>query len=335
MLHGALRELEPDFWRAPSAHNTQPWVLGYRADRVEVGWDPARALGRGDPTGRDLRLSLGAFVECCLIVSADAGLAVDFRPGYSEPDRRVGYLVAAPAGYATPFRTADVRRRMTSRVGYEPGPLGEDVVAELRDLAWAAGGDVRAGACQDLRRMLRAADRHLFGTPPVTRELRQWLRLTPRHPDYRLDGLTDRALTLTRPQAAALRAVLAPGAYGLLRRAGLPGLLAATSRGVLDDDGQVLILVAPPCCGPGSQVAMGRVLLRQWLALARRGYATHPLSQVLDCPATRDALAARLGIDDPRRLLSLFRAGRPAAPAARSYRVVSRAVPGPGARGGR
>jgi len=335
MRHGALRELEPDFWRAPSAHNTQPWVLRYRDDRVEVGWDPARALGRGDPTGRDLRLSLGAFVECCLIVSADAGLAVDFRPGYSEPDRRAGHLVGAPAGYATPFRTADVRRRMTSRVGYEPGPLGEDVVAELRDLARAAGGDVRAGARRDLRGMLRAADRHLFGTPPVTRELRGWLRLTQRHPDYRLDGLTDRALALSRPQAAALRAVLAPGAYGLLRRAGLPRLLAATSRGVLDDEGQALVLVAPPFCGPGGQVAMGRVLLRQWLALARRGYATHPLSQVLDCPATRDALAARLGIDDPRRLLSLFRAGRPAAPAARSYRVVSRAVPGPGARGGR
>lgn len=321
MPHGALRELEPDFWRAPSAHNTQPWVLRY-GDDVEVGWDPARTLRRGDPSGRDLRLSLGAFVECCLIVSADAGLAVDFRPGYDEPGRRVGYLVAAPAAYATPFRAADVRRRMTSRVGYEPGPLGEDMVAELRDLARAAGGEVRAGACRDLRGMLRAADRHLFGTPPVTRELRWWLRLTPRHPDYRVDGLTDRALALSRPETAGLRAALAPGAYGLLRRAGLPRLLAAASRGVLDYEGQVLVLVAPPGCGPGGQVAMGRVLLRQWLALARRGYATHPLSQILDCPATRDALAARLGIDDPRRLLSLFRAGRPAAPTARSHRRV-------------
>ena len=69
---------------------------------------------------------------------------------------------------------------------------------------------------------------------------------------------------------------------------------------------------------------MGRVLLRQWLALSRRGYAIHPLSQILDCPPACDALAQRLGIDDAGRLLSLFRVGRPVAPAARSYRRVAR-----------
>jgi hypothetical protein len=315
----ALRELEPDFWRAPSAHNTQPWVLRYGDDAVEVGWDPSRALRQGDPTGRDLRLSLGAFVECCLIVCADAGLAVDFEPGYDEPCLRAGMLAGAPAAYATPFAAADVRRRMTSRVAYHPGTLTNDEVAELRDLARAAGGDVRLAACRNLRGMLAEADRHLFGTPPVARELRRWLRLTPRHPSYRLDGLTDQALDLSRLEASGLRAVLAPGAYGLLRRAGLGRLLAAASRGLLDYDGQVLILVAPPCCGRDGQVAMGRVLLRQWLALARRGYATHPLSQILDYLPTRDAVAQRLGIGDPERLLSLVRVGRPAA---RSFRRV-------------
>jgi hypothetical protein len=318
----ALRELEPDFWRAPSAHNTQPWVLRYGNDAVEVGWDPARALRHGDPTGRDLRLSLGAFVECCLIVCAGAGLAVDFEPCYDEPGLRAGRLAGGPAAYATPFAAADVRRRITSRVAYHPGALSDDEVAELCDLARAAGGDVRLEACRKLRRMLAEADQHLFGTPPVARELRRWLRLTPRHPRYRLDGLTDQALDLSRFEASGLRAVLAPGAYGLLRRVGLGRLLAAASRGLLDYDGQVLVLIAPPGCGPEGQVAMGRVLLRQWLALARRGYATHPLSQILDCGPTRDALAVRLGIGDPERLLSLVRVGRPAAPAARSFRRV-------------
>jgi hypothetical protein len=320
----ALRELEPDFWRAPSAHNTQPWVLRYGDDAVEVGWDPARALRHGDPTGRDLRLSLGAFVECCLIVCADAGLAVGFEPGYDEPCLRVGSLVSAPAPYATPFAAADVRRRMTSRVAYQPGTIGGDLLAELRELAQEAGGDLRQGACRHLCGMLSEADRHLFGAPAIARELRAWLRLTPRHPRYFLDGLTDRALALSRLEACALRAVLAPGAYVPLRRAGLPRMLAAASRGLLDYDGQVLVLVASPGCGPGGQVAMGRVLLRQWLALSRRGYAIHPLSQILDCLPARDALAQRLGIDDAGRLLSLFRVGRPVAPAARSYRRVAR-----------
>jgi hypothetical protein len=111
-----LTELEPDFWRAPSAHNTQPWVLRYHDSSVEIGWDPAYALAASDPTGRDLRLSLGAFAETCLIVCANAGLAVGFRPDLTEPARRIGHLVAATQPYATPFTTEDVRRRTSGRV---------------------------------------------------------------------------------------------------------------------------------------------------------------------------------------------------------------------------
>ncbi len=170
--------------------------------------------------------------------------------------------------------------------------------------------------------MLDRADRHVFGTLPAARELRQWLQLTPLHPGYRLDGLTDRTLALSRLEAAGLAAALAPGAYGLRRRAGPPRFLAEASRRLLDGDGQALVLVAPPDCGTQGQVAMGRVLLRQWLALSRRGYATHPLSQIIDCPATRTALARALALDDPLRLLSLARAGRPVAATPRSDRRV-------------
>ncbi|MEV0974198.1 hypothetical protein [Microtetraspora glauca] len=319
----ALRELEHDFWRAPSAHNTQPWVLRYGPDGVEIGWDPERALPVSDPTGRDLRLGLGAFVECCLIVCADAGIAVDFEPGHRERDLRVGRLVASAAPYATPFSAEDVRRRGSSRVPYEPGRLPEPVVEELlQEAEQESGGAVRLLPCRDLTRLLRAADRHQFGTPEVVTELREWMRLTPSHPRYRLDGLTDRALALGRTEALGLRAALSPAAYGVLRHLGLPYLLAAASGGLLDYDGDVLVLVAPPGCDADGQVAMGRVLLRQMLHLARHGLSTHPLSQIIDAPATRDGLAALLGVDAPDRLLHVARAGRPIGPAARSARIV-------------
>jgi hypothetical protein len=119
---------------------------------------PRCALPLSDPTGRDLRLGLGAFVECCLIVCADAGIAVDFRPDYSEPHRRIGRLVAALEPYHTPFSTGDVRRRTSSRVVYEPGQLRDEVVAELGDLAAAEGGEVHRVPCRELAGLLRDAD---------------------------------------------------------------------------------------------------------------------------------------------------------------------------------
>jgi hypothetical protein len=53
---------------------------------------------------------------------------------------------------------------------------------------------------------------------------------------------------------------------------------------------------------------------RRWSARTRRssshGCATHPLSQIIDCPHTRGRLSRILGIDDEDRLLNLTRAGR-------------------------
>ncbi|MBB2910872.1 hypothetical protein FHS43_002135 [Streptosporangium becharense] len=311
----SLSALESDFWRAPSAHNTQPWVLRYSDDAVEVGWDPGRVLPEGDPTGRDLRLSLGAFVECCLVVCAGAGLRVGFR--VEEGPHRVGVLHRAGEPYDTPFTVEDVRRRASARGGYRPGRLDARLVEELAGY----GGELRRVPCRELTGLLREADRDLFGDAPVTAELRHWLRLAPSHPRYRLDGLTDRALALSRAEALGLRAALSLLAHPLPRRAGLPRALAAASRGLLDHDGDVLVLVAPKDCGPAGQVTMGRVLMRQWLALSRHGHATHPLSQIIDRAGTRAALARLLGVDDPARLMNVARVGRPAGPPTRSARL--------------
>ncbi|NED56102.1 nitroreductase, partial [Micromonospora aurantiaca] len=138
----AFHALEPLCWRAPSAHNTQPWRLRYERWAITVGWDPADALPAGDPTGRDLRLSLGAFVETCLIVAADAGLRLDWAADHDESDRRVGRLRPGRQPYRTPFRTADVWDRRTHRGRFTGGP-DADVVAAVDAVARRAGGAVR------------------------------------------------------------------------------------------------------------------------------------------------------------------------------------------------
>jgi hypothetical protein len=201
-----MRALEPDFWRAPSAHNTQPWVLRYHDRTVEIGWDPSRELPAGDPTGRNLRLSLGAFVETCLIVCADAELNARFDQDHDEATHRIGYLAPANTPYTTPFTTQDVRDRRTGRGAYVPGRLDGNLVTRLEKPAAEESAEVRRMRSRELIGLLRAADEHLFATPPVARELREWLRLNPRDPRYEQDGVTDRALGLTRRQSRRLRA---------------------------------------------------------------------------------------------------------------------------------
>ncbi|MEH1031178.1 hypothetical protein V6W11_25835 [Micromonospora profundi] len=290
-----LRANEAICNRAPSAHNTQPWRPEYHADRIVIDVDAARSLPDSDPTGRDLALGIGAFVETCLIVSAELGLSVAAAPGPQ--------LIPAANRYRTPFTIADVEARRVARGPYEPGYVDADVIADLEP-------GIAHVPARDLAPDLEVADRWMFGTPAVAVELRDWLRLSPRHPRYHLDGLTDRALALSRSEAWALSAALR--AYRVTRRLGLAALLAASGRGLLRYDGSVLVLLADG----DDRIAAGRRLLRTWLTLARHGLAVHPLSQLLDCPATAARLAERVG----GQPLAVFRVGHPLAEPVRSAR---------------
>jgi hypothetical protein len=296
-----LRAREAVFRRAPSAHNTQPWVLEYGPDAVHIGVDPARSLPVSDPTGRDLGLGLGAFVETCLVVAADAGLAVTAVAAGPAAVR----LVAADTVYPTPFTAVDVEARRVARGRYVPGALPPAVLDGL------PSGLVHLPA-RDLAADLVAADRWLFGTTAVARELHDWLRLRPRHPRYALDGLTDRALELSPFEARFLDGALRT--YRFTCRLGLPAVLAAAGRGLLRYDGSVLVLVGAP---GESRVDAGRRLQRTWLELGRHGLAVQPVSQLLDCPTTAVRLAERVGAEP----LAVFRAGRPCAEPVRSARL--------------
>ena len=296
----ALRQREALFRRAPSAHNTQPWTIDYRDDEIVIGADPDRSLPDSDPSGRDLALGLGAFAETCLIVAADAGLPV--ACDLSDP-RRIR-LVPAAERYDTIFHRADIEARRVNRGPYEPGLLDLVVLAGLEPGIVHVRSRALAGD-------LAEADRWMFGTPPVARELRAWLRLNPRDPRYHRDGLTDRALGLSPLEARVLSAALR--AYPLTRRLGLPALLAASGQNLLRYDGSVLVLT-----GRGDDPRdAGRRLLRTWLRLARFGLAVHPLSQLLDCPATAARLAGRVGATP----LAVFRVGYPRHETARSARL--------------
>ncbi|MGW0663978.1 hypothetical protein [Streptodolium elevatio] len=315
----AMRALAAQCGRAPSAHNTQPWQLRYEDSGVGVYWDPMRALPVSDPTGRDLFLGLGAYLETCLVVAAGAGLGADVVVDVDRAARRVAWLVPAAEPYATRFTADDVASRRSARGPYAAGPLPDDVLDEAAALVEDAGG-IRHLPARALAPLLARADRWMFAAPEVTAELREWLRLRPSHPRYAQDGLTDRALGLSRAEAAGLEMMLRPRVYGTFRRAGLPAALAASSRGLLRGEGTALVLVGPAAAGPAELVALGRALMRSWLALAVRGLATHPLSQILDCPATAAELATLLDLAAHERAVAVFRTGRPLIEPPRSAR---------------
>jgi hypothetical protein len=313
---GSLRRLEPVFSRAPSAHNAQPWLLTYARDRIELWFDPSRHLAAGDPTRRDLLLGLGAFVEAVLIAAASEGVALDFEP--SQEGERVGVFVRTERLYETPFDPDDLARRQTSRLPYEEGRLAAAALEDLRGRL-GPGESLHELPARDLLPLFVEADRHLYMSSASMRELREWLRLSKRDPDYHRDGLTYECLNLSRWEARLLAFLLRPHIYPVVKATRLYRAFTASSKSLLDVDGSVLVLEREGD-SPAEILASGRSLLRVWLALSRTGLYTHPLSQIIDYPVTERSLAMRLELSEGRRILCVFRVGR-SEPPARSHRL--------------
>lgn len=344
-----------DWGRAPSAHNTQPWqVHATGPETLWLGWHADRVLEVGDPTRRDLMLSLGCVAEALAIVGTDLGYTVQVTPAVDRATRLAALVHLRPLGPTVAVAGAgpgpgattgpseppaglgltELRARRTARGPYaEPG-VSPEVVAQVG--AEAARPDRGAPALVVLppgavQAALREADRWTFDGP-ATGELRDWLRLDRGDPRYHQDGLSDVALGLSRWEAAGLSLALRPGPLTLLRRTRLSAVLArtATARPL----GTVVALTAGAGCSDDDLVELGRDLLRVWLAAGRHGLSAHPLSQLLDAPASASRVAAMLAQDGagatrrsgsgstvPGTAYAVFRLGVPRRPADASHRL--------------
>lgn len=61
---------------APSTHNTQPWKLKVIDDAVELYADFSKKIPEADPSGRDMYISLGAFIENVALAAKEHGVTL-------------------------------------------------------------------------------------------------------------------------------------------------------------------------------------------------------------------------------------------------------------------
>ncbi|HEY8209676.1 MAG TPA: hypothetical protein VIG99_19450 [Myxococcaceae bacterium] len=328
---------------SPSAHNTQPWLVEYTGDgRIEVRADPARALPHSDPFQRDLRLSLGAFVEALQIALAAEGERFEREP---DTRRRTGAghgalaaegehferEPASPPGspYAVlthrgPEAKPDLeaasllRQRQTSRLPYSPRPIEPSALESLAEAARRHGLKLHlapAGTPERERwsKWLFAASRESWLDMRATTELRRWVRFDPEGMRAPEDGLSTHCLGLSTAEAAALVLAMRPGPWRAAAK-----VFAAPALAEQLAKSEVAAAEQAPCFGVLSCAAdrgdageHGGPLLRVWLEATRLRLAIHPLSVLLDRRGWE--LAKSLQVS-PRQLVLAFRLGRSVPP---------------------
>jgi nitroreductase len=279
-MHDLLLRVIEFACRAPSVHNTQPWlwrVVG--GTTLELYADRSRQLTVADPDGRNLVISCGAALQHAQEAAKALGLSTKVE--LPEPPTRHELLARIECSVHHPPRDAaelllTLEQRCTDRRRFTSWPVPDERLTKLAEAAsgWGAYAipitDVtarfRAELLMERAMTVQASDKR-FADEQAT-----WIER------IRLDGVPSATAT---PQTSA-RLDERPNRFR--GGAGTPG----SSRIVETSDG--LIAICTVHDDQTSWLQTGQTLSALWLQATRAGLSIVPLSQVIEVPETRTAL---------------------------------------------
>jgi hypothetical protein len=294
--------------RAPSIHNTQPWLFTASEETLEVFTDPSRALTVLDPTGRQRIISCGVAVEFALVALRAAGRQgeVELLPDPDDADHLATVRATGPQEASDDDRSLarTIEQRHTERAPFEPRSVPEKVLDRLQSEAAPFGVWVKpiTESEEEVATvfLISRAEELEQGEPAYRAELEQWMRTDPAAPD----GVPVSAVPSGDP---AMR----PSNW--LIRDFVVGSRAPASSGTTDPDAPpppverpAVVLMGTVNDDRRAWLEAGRALGRVLLRATESGIVASPLTQALDWPATRHQLTARLSlVGHPQMLLRL------------------------------
>lgn len=302
-------ELVREAARAPSVHNIQPARWRFGEEGVTLLRATDRTLPVADPTGHDLRASLGAAFEGMAIALSARGFQLGQpRQIVASPSQGLEAVCSAhigssgsPADVLAPY----VAMRRSFRGRFErPSP---DDVATVSN-AIAAADVIVAGppALRDVASLHDAATWSFESRAEYHAELWEWLRLSRRDPRYTRDGLNGDCLALSAAEQWAASRLLAPKVFGALTTLRVARPLVSEAAPVRS--ASLIVLFTPRVTREAFDV--GRRMYRLWLEITRAGFYLTPMSASADDARTRDELGQRFGVPADRRIANVFRVGR-------------------------
>jgi nitroreductase len=302
-----LAEVVEHALRAPSVHNTQPWLWRIGPGVVEVHADWTRHLTATDPDRRDLLLSCGAalhHLQVCL-AARDMVAHVDRLP---DPEN-LGHLATVrvqpgPGDAHDAALAPSIDRRRTDRRRMSHRAVPSCHIRNLVELASRAGAILLPTTGPALRQRLTTAlvkAAHIQAqTPGYLAELQSWT--------HRRAGSRDGIPVANVP----------PHPVGLLEPFTLrqfpTGRLSQPSQppghGPADDAAEFLVL-ATQGDEPLDRLRAGEAMSAVLLAATQLGLATTPLSQALEVNVTRQELQHQV-LHIPEQPQLIVRIGWPA-----------------------
>jgi nitroreductase len=275
--------------RAPSVHNTQPWLLEVAPEALSVRERVEPVLPHHDPDGRDRAASCGAAVANLELAARILGRScvVAFLPDGRQPDLVARIAVGAPEAPAAEERRryGAIARRASHRAPFEGVAVPLPVVRRIVAAGGAPGVEarpVRPGPeVAVITRLLRFAAERFRNDSGYQRELSLWTIRDERARRYGVGVPAGRIPAGSVPWAGLVRrATEVPEPAELEHRLAEETLLLF----VTADDSRL------------DHVRAGYAMEHAWLTAVDLGLAAAVLTQPLHLAPVRSALCEDLGL---------------------------------------
>ncbi|GAA1880607.1 hypothetical protein GCM10009836_72370 [Pseudonocardia ailaonensis] len=289
--------------RAPSLHNTQPWLFRTAADRIELYSDPTRRLWVADPAGREERIACGAALLNLRLALLGQGIkpVVSVLPDPARPDlvatvRHGGSRRAGPEQR----RLLDaVPRRHTNRRPFTETPVPTTARYALRRAALEEGAWLHLvtepGQRVETSGLARTAHERQMADPAFADELQHWTG----HGEARHDGVP----------AAAGGPLPWPNATWVLR-----DYTRGAGGGQTGYESEPLIAVLTVHSdGPREEIRAGVAMQRVLLTATDHGLSASFLSQLVEVAEVRETLRRLLQGARPPQVVMRIGYGLPVA----------------------
>lgn len=276
--------------RAPSSHNTQPWLFRVGTDWIELLADRTRALPANDPDDRELTISCGCALLTLRVAAAAEHLGADttLLPDPEDEDLLARVTLRGAPDPALARLAPAIDRRQTLRAAFDDRAVNRDDLVELVDAAASEGAwfipldnhETRSEAAT----LVAEGDATLWHNPSWRRELAQWM-----HPRRSGDGLTLPWLTL-------------PAARLVIRSFDMGGGVAAHDS-QLAEGSPLLAVLGTRSDTPRDWLNAGQALQRLLLRGVGLGLQASYLNQPVEVVELRPRLAALTGRDGAPQIL--------------------------------
>ncbi len=309
-----LRSLVEHAIRAPSAHNTQPWLFRIDKFRLTLCADRTRALPVVDPFDRALVISCGAALGHMKVAARHYGHSLAVRSFADPADEDV--LAVVELGDPVSPSTVDeamfdaIERRVTTRSRFDERLLPVALLRQCESLSRRF--DVQLSLYSDPARraalgwLVAEGDRIQFSEPRFRRELATWIhsRRSPSH-----DGMSGESFGMPDRLSAVGAAVI--------RTFDIGEGVAASDGEKIATGSPTLALFSTPTDFAADWLATGQALSHVLLALTAQGVSASFLNQPIEVDALRSQLARTSGIDGVPQLLMRLGYGATGKPSVR------------------